>query len=224
MQLVATIIPEVPHDLFMSKLEMHLHEDEIKRIKDISNVVQAQRSGIGSLLIAHIVNRASGVPTRGISIHRYPSGKPFLPDFPNLHYNISHTDNIVVMAMGNHVTGVDIEGISKARMPVAKRFFSKAELEMLAHCKKQDVDALFFELWTARESYAKATGIGIFGSISHFIPEKVEEGWQVKDEATGIWDIRHYNYGGNFIIALCVMKEKVFPEGIETIGIEQLWR
>jgi 4'-phosphopantetheinyl transferase len=223
MQLVATIIPEIPHDLFLSKLEMHLHSEEIKRIKEISNIMQAQRSGIGSLLVAHIVNGISGVPKRGISMHRYPSGKPFLPDFPNLHFNISHTNNIVVAAVGNHVVGIDIETVSTARMSIAKRFFSKSELELLKHCKKRELDTLFFELWTARESFAKATGTGIFASISHFIPEKIENGWQVNDKTTGIWSIRHYRYGDNFVIALCVAKEKEFPEAIETIELEKLW-
>ncbi len=223
MQLIATIIPEIPHDLFLSKLENHLHEDEVKRIKGISNIVQARRSGIGSLLVAHIVSCISGVPKQGISMHRYENGKPFLPDFPNLHYNISHTNNIVVAAIGNHVMGVDIEAISTARMPIAKRFFSKPELELLKRCKKRDLDTLFFELWTARESFAKATGTGIFASISHFVPEKTEEGWQVNDKSTGIWSIRHYRYGNNFVIALCVAKEKEFPEAIETIDLQKLW-
>lgn len=223
MQLIATIVPEIPHNLFLSKLEMHLHEDEVKRIKEIGNIAQAQRSGIGSLLVAHIVSGISGVPMRGISMHRYSSGKPFLPDFPNLHYNISHTHNMVVVAVGDHVMGVDIEAISAARMAIAKRFFSKLELEMLKHCKKRYLDTLFFELWTARESFAKATGTGIFASISHFIPEKVEDGWQINDETTGLWAIRHYRYGDNFVIALCVAKEKEFPEAIETIKLEKLW-
>lgn len=223
MQLIATIIPEIPHDLFLSKLEKHLHEDEVKRISGISNIVQAQRSGIGSLLVAHMVNGISGIPMCGISMHRHPGGKPFLPDFPNLYYNISHTHNMVIAAVGNHEMGVDIEVISTARMAIANRFFSKPELELLKHCKKRDLDTLFFELWTARESFAKATGTGIFASISHFIPEKVEDGWLVNDEATGIWAIHHYRYGDNFVIALCVAEEKEFPEAIETITVKQLW-
>ncbi len=222
MILVTTIIPDTPHDLFLSKLEMHLHKEEVNRIKSINNIVQAQRSGVGSLLVAHIVNRISGVPSRAINMHRYSSGKPFLPDFPNLHYNISHTANMVVASIGDHPTGVDIEAISTARMPIAKRFFSKAELKMLEQCKETDRDALFFELWTARESFAKATGTGIFASIGHFIPEKITDDWQVNDE-TGIWTIRHYRYGEKFIIALCIAKDKEFPGTIETIGIEKLW-
>jgi 4'-phosphopantetheinyl transferase len=223
MQLAATIIPEIPHDLFLSKLEMHLHKDEIKRVKGISNTVQAQRSGVGSLLIAHIVNRISRVPTNGISMHRYPGGKPFLPDFPNLHFNISHTNNVVVVAIGNYPIGIDIEAISTARIAVAKRFFSTPELDMLKHCKKRELDALFFELWTARESFAKAIGTGIFASINHFIPVKNKNGWQVNDETRGIWTIHHYPYGINFIIALCIAKEKEFPIAVETIEIEKLW-
>jgi len=223
MQLVATIIPEIPHNLFLSKLEMHLHQDEVKRVREISNIVQAQRSGIGSLLVAHIVSGISGLPMRGISMHRYLNGKPFLPDFPNLHYNISHTHNMVVVAVGNHTMGVDIEAISTARMAIAKRFFSKSEFEMLENSENGDRDSLFFELWTARESFAKAIGTGIFASISHFIPEKVKDRWQVNDETTGVWTIQHYHYGDNFIIALCVAKEKEFPETIETLTIEQLW-
>ena len=222
MELVATLIPDLPHEKLISMLNEQIEENEVNRIMGITNNDHALRSAAGSLLLAHMVCRISGYPVPSISIHRYPNGKPFLPDFPNLHFNISHTDKLAILAIDSHLIGVDIESISTARMAVADRFFSKSEREMLNSCPQSQRDSLFFELWTARESFVKAIGIGIFSSMGLFEPERVASGWQINHAETGLWNIRHYKFMSDYIVALC-SKNKVFPEAIEQIEFMSLF-
>jgi 4'-phosphopantetheinyl transferase len=222
MELVATLIPDLPHKELISMLNDQIEENEVNRIMSITNVDQAFRSAAGSLLLAQMVCRISGYPVSSISIHRYPNGKPFLPDFPNLHFNISHTDHLAVLAIDTKLVGVDIEKISTARMAVANRFFSESEKEMLKNCTKAKRDRLFFELWTIRESFVKAIGCGIFGTMGDFTPEKNESGWIVNHPDTGLWNIRHYNLSADYIVALC-SKNQVFPEAIEMIDFMKLF-
>jgi 4'-phosphopantetheinyl transferase len=223
MELVGTLIPTLPHEQLISMLNEQLHENEVNRIKGISNKDQAFRSATGSLLLAKMVCRISGYPVSSISIHRYSNGKPFLPDFPNLHFNISHTDNIAVLAINSRPIGIDIERVTPARMAIADRFFSKDEKEMLNQCPSEsERDKLFFELWTARESFVKAIGIGIFSSMEQFAPQQNASGWQVTQEGTGQWNIRHYKFMSDYIVALC-SKSPIFPEEIEQIEFKTLF-
>jgi 4'-phosphopantetheinyl transferase len=222
MELVATLIPDLPHKELISMLNEEIEENEVNRIMSITNKDQAFRSAAGSLLLAQMVCRISGYPVSSISIHRYPNGKPFLPDFPNLHFNITHTDHLAVLAIDTHLVGVDIEKVSNARMAVANRFFSDSEKEMLKKSSKVKRDQLFYELWTIRESFVKAIGCGIFGTMGDFKPERDASGWHVDHADTGLWNIKHYNLFSDYSVALC-SKNEVFPETIEMIDFMKLF-
>ena len=222
MELVATVIPDLAHEELITMLNQQIEENEVNRIMGIANKDHAFRSAAGSLLLAQMVCRISGYPVSSISIHRYPNGKPFLPDFPNLHFNITHTDHLAVLAIDNHLVGVDIEKVNVARMAVANRFFSEEEKEMLNNCPEDQRNQLFYKLWTIRESFVKAIGIGIFGTMGDFCPELNASGWQVKHTDTGIWNIRHYNLYEDYLVALC-SKNPVFPEEIEMIDFMKLF-
>jgi len=222
MELVATIIPDLPHHELISMLNQQIEENEVNRIMGITNESHAFRSAAGSLLLAQMVCRISGYPVSSISIHRYSNGKPFLPDFPNLHFNITHTDHLAVLAIDTKLVGVDIEKVSTARMAVANRFFSESEKAMLKNCSGKKRDRLFFELWTIRESFVKAIGVGIFGSMGDFTPEKNESGWQVNHTETGLWNVKHYNLEKDYLVALCSKKNE-FPDKIEIIDFMKLF-
>jgi len=88
-------------------------------------------------------------------------GKPYLPLSPDLHFNLSHSHEMALLAVADHEVGVDIEKLRP--MPrfaqVAERFFPSSE-EMPA----DEVD--FFFRWTRIEARVKARGTGLFGSSS----------------------------------------------------------
>lgn len=86
-------------------------------------------------------------------------GKPYLRDFPDIFFNISHCDGLVVCAVGNSEQGVDAEPIKPVRKNVVARCFSENEQKQLAVSKNPDL--LFTRLWTLKESYVKFTGTGI---------------------------------------------------------------
>ena len=221
MELVATLIPDLPHEKLISMLNDQMEVNEVNRIMGITNNDHAFRSAAGSLLLAHMVCRISGYPVSSISIHRYPNGKPFLPDFPNLHFNITHTDHLAVLAIDDQLVGIDVEKVSTARMAVADRFFSNNEIEMLNKCPKNQRDHLFFELWTGRESFVKAIGVGIFNSMGQYTIARNALDWQINHSETGLWNIRHYKLMSDYIVALC-SKNQVFPETIEEIKFMSL--
>lgn len=104
------------------------------------------------------------------NIHHLPMigyhehGKPYFIDYPEINFNITHTDNTLAIIIAEcSPVGIDIETIK------IRRNFSKLENRVLDSneqlwLKEQD-DYLksFFALWSAKEAYLKATGTGLSG-------------------------------------------------------------
>ena len=51
-----------------------------------------------------------------------PQGKPFFPDRPDLHFNLSHSGETVLCALSPSPVGCDAETISSAQPELAARF------------------------------------------------------------------------------------------------------
>ena len=76
-------------------------------------------------------------------------GKPYFPDFPEVHFNLSHTIGAVLVALSGEPVGVDIEHIR----PVSER-----AMRRLADVT---TERAFFQSWVRREARVKRTGSGI---------------------------------------------------------------
>lgn len=89
------------------------------------------------------------------------NGKPYIENYSDFNFNISHTSGAIAIAISDSPVGIDIEKIRKADFRVAKRFFTEKENEYI---KAQNSDTRFFEIWTKKEAYIKKNGLTL-GSI-----------------------------------------------------------
>ena len=83
------------------------------------------------------------------------SGKPFFEDYPNFHFNISHSENLIAVAVADSPVGVDIEKKRDANLKIAQRFFTEEEKNFV-----KDSDS-FFYVWTRKEALLKKMGEGL---------------------------------------------------------------
>lgn len=88
-------------------------------------------------------------------------GKPYLKDFPHIHYNISHTDGMVACGIGDKELGIDVERIRPFRHNILRKVFSDAERCRMEQIPEEEHCRYFFQIWTLKESYVKAVGCGI---------------------------------------------------------------
>ena len=91
------------------------------------------------------------------------TGKPFLKDFPTIHFNLSHANNLTLCAVSfEYPVGIDVEDMRKPRRydRIAKRFFSETDYQTWLASKNPL--KTFFELWTKHEAGIKAGGEGLF--------------------------------------------------------------
>jgi 4'-phosphopantetheinyl transferase len=101
-------------------------------------------------------------------------GKPKIDEkfhLPDIDFNLSHTRDLVAAALVSHaVIGIDVEELdhAKADLEVAHNYFAPSEVEILRNAPQQERAACFFHLWTLKEAYLKATGVGLGTPLDSF--------------------------------------------------------
>lgn len=123
-----------------------------------AEVAQSARAALSTLLCAY-----AGLDCAP-AIERGAQGKPFAPDLPDLHFNLSHAGSDVLLAFGRgDPLGVDLERVDRrvAVDAIARRHFAPAEAAGLAALAPLRRRAAFLDLWTHKEAVLKALGEGL---------------------------------------------------------------
>lgn len=82
-------------------------------------------------------------------------GKPYIEE--NIHFNISHSNNFIVIIISKSNCGIDVEMINNRQL--SKRLVNK----ILSSNEKREIknDEDLIKLWTRKEAYLKKEGTGI---------------------------------------------------------------
>jgi 4'-phosphopantetheinyl transferase len=93
-------------------------------------------------------------------------GKPHLANASGLHFNLSHSQDVAVVAIASAKTGelgVDVEAVRPLDdlMKIAQQFFRADEAEALQRLPVTAQPLAFYRIWTRKEAYLKATGTGL---------------------------------------------------------------
>lgn len=89
-------------------------------------------------------------------------GKPYLKGNP-LHFNLSHSDGLLVCAIADCPVGVDAEKLRTFSEKLENRICTPGEKELVK--KEPFRDHALTRLWTLKESYMKYTGLGFAQGI-----------------------------------------------------------
>ena len=122
-----------------------------------------------------VLGRCTGVAPSALRFATGSYGKPALiTDGPHLEFNMSDSGDIVLVAVALGVAvGVDAEArtsdMDDAELTsVAVTAFSPAERAALARARTPDRRRVFFDTWSRKEAYLKATGDGVTLGLDHF--------------------------------------------------------
>ncbi|UXY16201.1 4'-phosphopantetheinyl transferase superfamily protein [Chitiniphilus purpureus] len=100
-----------------------------------------------------------------------PQIDPCHGEAAGLHFNLSHTQGLIVLGVARHgALGVDVEHLHARQVSpgLGERFFSPAEAAALAAVPPAQRQARFFEYWTFKEAYIKARGMGLSIPLDRF--------------------------------------------------------
>lgn len=110
------------------------------------------------LMLCYGLRECFGIKSFAMAYGEY--GKPYLPDYPDVHFNISHCDKGCAVVVSDFPVGVDIQDVHPFSWAVANRVCSEQELSKLE--KSRDRGILFTEMWVIKECLGKTAGMGIY--------------------------------------------------------------
>lgn len=147
------------------------------------------------------------------------NGKPYFED-TGVSFNLSHAGQYALCAVGPGELGCDIELVRPFKERVAERFFHPSETAMLAAepdpAKRQ---ALFFRLWTLKESVLKAAGTGLTQPLNSFYIS-FENGVPA---AGGLYlgvSLKEFTAPAGYALAACAPAGSRFAEGVQYLQIQ----
>jgi 4'-phosphopantetheinyl transferase len=108
-------------------------------------------------LLKEVITQVYGIELPKIAPDDH--GKPFFPEVPTIHFNLSHCHTLALCGVSDSPIGVDAELIRPLRGNVLSRSFSQRERQLVK--QSENSNETFFRLWTLKESYVKALGVGI---------------------------------------------------------------
>ena len=119
-----------------------------------------QSLGVGILL--RLACKEAGLEDADEHIAYGENGKPYLVDFPEVQFNLSHSGERVMCVISPFEVGCDVEIIKGDRGRLAERFFKPEESAWIKHFETLELQSeAFYRLWTLKECYMKVTGRGM---------------------------------------------------------------
>jgi 4'-phosphopantetheinyl transferase len=125
---------------------------------------------IGRGLLRGLLADYLGMTPVAVPLDYLPSGKPVLSGgISPLHFNVTHTDGLLVLAAGRHRVGVDVERIRPLADAdgLVERYFSPAEGAAFRALPEWHRPTAFFRGWTCKEAVIKAAGATV-GCLADF--------------------------------------------------------
>lgn len=149
----------------LSALTALLSPEERERMERFRYPEHAARFATGRGLLRNILSEYTDTPAEKLQLRTGVHQKPFLPFSGAPHFNLSHTDDHLLIAVASSAVGIDIEKIRPdIHLAIARRFFSPAENALLEQLPVSEKISVFFRLWTGREAILKMTGEGFWSS------------------------------------------------------------
>jgi 4'-phosphopantetheinyl transferase len=144
-----------------------LSGDEQARAAEFAFPRDRSRFTVGRGLLRIILGAYLGIDPSAVRLSYGASGKAALPTGRSarpLEFRVAYSEGLVVYAVGQGCRlGIDVERIRPLPEAdaIAERFFSPAEAVALRALPPEQKRAAYFEIWTCREAYLKATGAGL---------------------------------------------------------------
>lgn len=141
----------------ISRALLLLPEERRTRALRYRRKIDRDNCVITYLMLHYGLRECYGIKSFRMAYGEY--GKPYLPDYPDVHFNISHCDTGCAVVVADCPVGVDIQDVRPFSWDIAFRVCSKRELDELE--RSTDRDKLFTWMWAVKESVGKMKGVGV---------------------------------------------------------------
>jgi len=156
------------------QLLIHLRDAERSQATRLRRPADRWSFSAAHLGLHALLARALDCPPCEIAFKCGAHGKPFLDPARHgtgVHFNISHTDGLVAVALAGRPVGVDVERVRELEdmQAVADSVFATETISALANTFGRAARrASFFRFWTLGEAFIKVTGEGLTQGLETF--------------------------------------------------------
>ncbi|HET8579692.1 MAG TPA: 4'-phosphopantetheinyl transferase superfamily protein [Nitrospiraceae bacterium] len=164
----------LPDSLFAHLMDFLSAEERARAERFVFQDARARFIAAHGMLRAIVSRYVNEQPER-LVVASGPHGKPSLAGLRGaagkVRFNLAHShDSALIAVARNREVGIDVEGIRDdvESLKLAERFFSPSEFQSLRHLSSDQANRMFFTLWTCKEAYLKARGIGLSLGLDQF--------------------------------------------------------
>lgn len=145
-----------------------LTEGERAKINRLKHSKHRLRAVAMRVQLRHLLGVYLCVNPAEIVFQKAEFGKPFVPNVP-ISFSVSHSGSIALVAISlNNVVGIDVERWRELDnlSALVRRNFSSAEKTQWEEIADDQREAVFFNIWSCKEAFIKATGRGLGMGVS----------------------------------------------------------
>ncbi|GGI80202.1 4'-phosphopantetheinyl transferase family protein [Legionella impletisoli] len=153
---------QFPLTLNVDALKSLLPQEELDRAARFHFPIHRTRHIAAHTILRFILSRYLNQPGNNLNFAYNAHGKPELKD-QYLHFNLSHSRDLALLAVGkHHPLGIDLEYFSaRPYEGIGQHIFSELENNALTTLPQSLKSLGFFHLWTQKEALTKACGLGL---------------------------------------------------------------
>lgn len=224
MQIGAVNLNSVFEERKFRMLKTFISTEKRERINLFYRYEDAQRTLIGDILARYLICKRLSTKNHELVFETNSYGKPFLSNYNDVYFSISHSGNWVVCCVNRVPVGIDVEQIKLIDVKdISERFFSKDEENSFMRKSANERYTYFYDLWTLKESYVKVIGKGFSIPLDSFTIKINENCINLcsKDEKNDYY-FRRYKIDENYKMAVC-SRENKFPLDIDFVNVNKLY-
>ena len=150
------------------------------------------------------------ISSQHLTMSKGEFGKPFFSQYPDIHFNISHSGDFAAVMVSRFECGVDIQKIKEVKQSVVRKICSYEELRFIEN--SADKDRAFITLWALKESFVKAVGKGLSFDLSKVNFCIVTHGGEITEiqcNQKGSFFVKNLD---EYILAACTLGEVALYE------------
>ena len=192
---------------YFDKVYPFLNTQRRNRIDSFLHVEDALRSLAGEWLTRLVLSEKLHVNFSEIQIEHDKNRKPFYNSSSGIHFNISHSGDWSVCAVSTLQVGIDIEMVQPVDLSIARDCFTENEFETMTNfTDRNDQLNYFYDIWTIKESYLKATGSGFCKAPDSFGTELNNHQILLNGDVERGYSFRQYDFEYSYKICACSLE------------------
>lgn len=219
----AVDIEKFKDEKILEYLFKYITQEKSQRLSKFKITDDKKRGVIGELLVRYLICDNLKIKNNEIKFTYNKYGKPFLKDYIGLEYNISHSNQLVVCAIGDYAVGTDIEYIKNVELGAANYLFEKHEYEVFNNLPEHKKLDYFYSMWTLKESFIKAKGLGLSIPMNSFSINRDSEKDIYCIYENCKYYFREYSISKDYKLSIC-SKLKDFPDEIKAYNFEEFFK